>query len=68
VGEALAQPLPVGLLEVLEEDVSVVDMVDTTRLVRRGRQLVEMSHPPLDLQEKKTKLYIFDTVLSSMLE
>ena len=33
VGDALAEPLGVGLLEVLEEDVGVVDMVNTARSV-----------------------------------
>jgi hypothetical protein len=53
VGDALGQPLPVGLLEVLEENVGVVHVVDPPRLVRRGRQLVEVSHPPLNLHQRK---------------
>jgi hypothetical protein len=53
VGDALGQPFPVGLLEVLEENVGVVHVVDPARLVRRGRQLVEVSHPPLNLHQRK---------------
>ncbi len=53
MGNALGQPFPVGLLEVLEEDVGVVHVVDPPRLVRRGRQLVKVSHPPLNLQSRK---------------
>jgi hypothetical protein len=51
VRDTAGEPLGVGLLEVLEVDVGIVHVVNTTRSVGRGRHLQVSRHPSFYLQQ-----------------